>query len=361
MIERYFNAIEPLISGLIVAGLFIVGIIVARVLTGDKALRERLTTPLTLTLVYLPIAGLTVLARLYLPAAYGLISIVGLFVLSLAVVLAVAAAIFDYFIRGYRVEVPKIVRDIVVIIVYAITIIVALGQHGVNLTGIITTSAVLTAVIGFALQDLLSNLISGLAIQLEQPFRVGDWIQAENFEGRVREVNWRTTKMETRDADIVIVPNNVITRATLVNRSEPSGIHRCTLSIGLRYEEPPNKVKQVLLAAIGDVDGVLKEPAPRVQLKKYDDFSINYMLLFHIDGYEHRERLEDRVHTLVWYRLARAGMSVPFPIRDINVRQVSEKEAAERREAERGRILRALNEVSFLEPLTNEERAHLAS
>ncbi len=84
-----------------------------------------------------------------------------------------------------------------------------LSHHGVNLSGIIATSAVPTTVIGFSLQDTLGNVIGGVSLQAERSIAVGDWVRIGDIEGRVRETRWRQTSIESRDWDTVVIPNGI--------------------------------------------------------------------------------------------------------------------------------------------------------
>jgi CRP-like cAMP-binding protein len=246
------------------------------------------------------------------------------------------------------------------LVLYIVLIVIIIGQHGVDVTSIITTSAVLTAVIGFALQDLLSNIISGLAIEIERPFKVGDYVKFNDQEGRVMEINWRSTKVLTLHHDIVIIPNNVATKSPIINFSAPTNIHRRNLKIGLRYEAAPNRVRESLLQAVRGVEGVLTDPHPYVQLAEYADFSINYTVYYFISDMPNREKIKNRVMTRIWYQLRRDGLSIPFPIRDINMRQITDddEEKENRRRIEENVAL--LRNVPFLDPLSAEELDTLA-
>lgn len=351
----------PLLPGIIVAAIFIVGIIVLRIRYRGDALVDRLKRPGVIFYVYVMLVALTVLAKLYWLPGYRFVYLLSLFVLALAVLLAVSVAFFDMFMGRVReIAVPAILRDVVMLVTYIVVIVIIIGQHGVDVTSIVTTSAVLTAVIGFALQDLLSNIISGLAIEIERPFKVGDYVKFNDQEGRVLEINWRSTKVFTLHHDIVIIPNSVATKSAIINFTAPTRIHRRKVKIGLRYEAAPNRARASLLKAVRSVEGVLADPHPYVQLVEYADFSINYVVYFFIKDMPERERIADRVMTRIWYQLRRDGLSVPFPIQDINMRQVTaedDEKEGHRRLAENVSLLR---KVPFLEPLSDEELTILA-
>lgn len=359
--EQLEAAVGPLLPGIIVAAIFIVGIIILRIRYRGDALVDHLKRPGVIFYVYVMLVALTVLAKLYWPPGYRFAYLLSLFVLVLAVLLAVSVAFFDMFMgRVRQIAVPAILRDVMMLVIYIVVIIIIIGQNGVDITSIVTTSAVLTAVIGFALQDLLSNIISGLAIEIERPFKVGDFVKFNDQEGRVLEINWRSTKVFTLHHDIVIIPNSVATKSAIINFTAPTRMHRRNVKIGLRYEAAPNRVRESLLKAVRGVEGVLTDPHPYVQLVAYADFSINYVVYFFISDMPQREQIQNRVMTRIWYQLRRDGLSIPFPIRDINMRQVTaedDEKESNRRLAEK---IELLQKVPFFEPLSDKERSTLA-
>jgi len=361
IVQQLKTAIGPLLPGLVLAALVLLSLVALRFALRKAGGAEKLKLPSALLGIYLFTSALVVLASLYWDQVSGTLHLLSLFVLGLAVILALAFLVFDYIFGHLRgVYSPKIIKDFLVIVVYVVTIFVLLGRHGVDLTSILTTSAVLTAIIGFALQDLLSNIISGLALQIERPFNIGDWVKFGDQEGQILEANWRSTKIETLHSDIVVVPNNIITKSALINMSVPTPVHRRKLTIGLRYEAAPNRVKASILAAVRGVPGVLEEPAPFVLLRSYDDFSISYRLHFFVDHLRAKERIEDRVYTRLWYQLKRDGLSIPFPIRDVNLREVKPEQEQAARERQLARVRDALAEVGFFSALNKDELRRLA-
>jgi small-conductance mechanosensitive channel/CRP-like cAMP-binding protein len=360
--DKIEHAVDPILPGLVVAAIFIVLILGLRIFYRQRSVTDRLKGPINFFYAYVVVFAFAVLAKVYWRPFYRALYLLSLFILALAVILALSVAVFDFFLGRYRkVHVPAIFKDIIIIVVYVMVVIILIGQAGVNVTSIITTSAVLTAVIGFALQDLLSNIISGLAIQMERPFRVGHWVQFNEQVGKVLEINWRSTKIETLHRDIVIIPNNLVTKTAVINFSIPNRVHRRKLVLGMRYEAPPNRVRSSILKALEGVEGVLERPAPFISVKSYDDFSIGYKIFFFIDDFQNKERIESQVHTRLWYQLKRDGLSIPFPIQDINVRTVSADLEEQERKKQQRKVLVALGGVPFLEPLSEKELETLAA
>lgn len=211
--------------------------------------------------------------------------------------------------------------------------------------------------VGFALQDLLSSLMSGLALQVEQPFRIGDWVRFGEQRGRVLEMNWRATKLLTFHHDIIVIPNNLVTREPLINVSSPSPKHRRRIDVGLRYGYPPNQVKESILRAIAGVEDVAPEPAPYVLAREFGDSAIVYRAHCFTTNFAQQEFLEDQVRSRIWYPLRRDGMSVPFPIREVQLKHV---DAEAERSEQHAQTVALLEAVPFLIPLTADERDRLA-
>jgi small-conductance mechanosensitive channel/CRP-like cAMP-binding protein len=362
LLEQLEQVIEPLLPGLVLGGLLILLLVGFRLILRRESIVDKLKLPSTLLTLYFVTLGLVVAASLYWKRVWVALHVISLLVLALAIVLALSFGVFDFFLMRYRkFHVPKIIRDLLVIVVYVIVAMWVLSSIGrVKLTGLLTGSAIVTAIIGFALQDLLSNIISGLALQMERPFKAGDWVMFGEQEGEILELNWRSTKIKTLHSDLVVVPNNVITKSSVINMSVPTPVHRRKLTIGLRYEAPPNRAKASIMRAVRGVDGVLTHPEPFVLVRSYDDFAITYRVHFFVNRLPQKERIEDRVLTRLWYQLKRDGLSIPFPIRDINVREIKAADEARAHELELDQIVASLRKVQFLEPLEEAELRKLA-
>ena len=195
-------------------------------------------------------------------------------------------------------DMPKLFRDLVR------TVLIAMG-----------IAIVLSA--GFALQDTLGNLFSGVALLFERPFDIGDWLEVDGQIGKVIEVNWRSVHIMTRNLEQLIVPNSSLAQSKIRNYNRPSPRHREGVAIGFSYNDAPNKVKRVMREAALDTAGVLSQPAPIVQTISYDDSSIGYRVYLFLDDYSKVPTIRDEFTTRIWYAARRNGLSIPFPIRDV--------------------------------------------
>jgi small-conductance mechanosensitive channel len=197
------------------------------------------------------------------------------------------------------------------------------------LTGLIATSGVLAIVLGLALQSTLSDVFSGLALNIELPFRAGDWITvAGEPEGRVIEINWRATRIQCRSGDIMIIPNSVITKACVTNHYPPSRGHISKIRLELDDKINPKTVIQTLeAAAIASVRNSADTP-PKAVVRRYGDDGIIYELYFTIEDFALAQLVESDVLQSVWLFLDRAGIHGPAPRHEITLLTPLPNEAA---------------------------------
>jgi small-conductance mechanosensitive channel len=288
----------------------------------------------------------------------------GVLLLGLSLGRSAFLLLVDYLLGRRRVyPLPRIIRDIVQGLVYAGVLLVTLRAAGVEPGSLLATSALLTAVIGLSLQETLGNMFAGLSIQMERPFEVGDWIRFDADEanvGRVVEINWRATKVETLDLVEVVVPNGTLAKAPIRNYSKPSAASRRTVVVRAPYDAPPGKVRDLVLAAIADVPGVLRIPPPSVVTQGFMDSGIEYGVRFFIDRFHDRESIASQVRERIWYALSRAGIPIPLNIRTVYLHEAAAvaRQDVEARAERRERILRC---VDFIAALPSDAIALLVS
>jgi small-conductance mechanosensitive channel len=172
---------------------------------------------------------------------------------------------------------PKIFQDVVQGALFALVGLLTLRQAGFEPGQLLTTSALLTAVVGLALQDTLGNLFSGLALQVGRPFEVGDWIDIDTESarsGRVQEIGWRATKLLTRDETEIVVPNGVLAKATIRNYTRPSTLERRHVHFAASYQVQPGRVREVVELAARGVPAVCTLPVPEVVVEGFGDSAV---------------------------------------------------------------------------------------
>ena len=232
---------------------------------------------------------------------------------------AANAAVFAAADRGTaRSRVPKLFLDLIR------AFLVLLGAAGIasvvwgaDLGGLLAALGVGSIVIGLALQDTLGNLMSGIAILFERPFTVGGWLRVGDGgpEGKVLEMNWRSVRLQTRDGDLLVVPNLSLAGETLRSFDKPRRLHMERLDLGFSYSDSPGDVKAAMLRVAAAVPEVLDDPPATCFTLGFGDSSVNYELRVWLSGYERVPVVRDALMTGVWYEARRAGLTIPFPIR----------------------------------------------
>jgi CRP-like cAMP-binding protein len=208
------------------------------------------------------------------------------------------------------------------------------------------------------LQDTLGGIASGFTLLADQPFQPGDWIRAEDVEGRVVDTNWRSTRIQTRNGDLVIVPNGKLAGATITNYDEPARLHRIVVPVQVAYVNSPTDAKEMLIAAARSTPGVLAEPAPNAVVVQIDDPLMGYEVHLWVDDYSIVPRVRSDFGSLVWYHSHRHGVPLPSPAQDLYLWDGERNAASGRRD--RASILSGLRRSPLLDQLDDDELDQLA-
>ncbi len=245
-----------------------------------------------------------------------------LFLAFIVVLRLLGLFLFDYYLPGVRgLRLPPFLGRVALAGAYVLTglLIMPLVYPGLNLTPIVATSAVTSLVLGLALQPILGNFFAGLVISLERPFRINDWIRFREIEGRVVDITWRTTHLRTRENDNLVIPNGLIAAHEILNLYYPHPLHMLRILVGAHYRHPPYRVEKALLDAAARAPGVLESPTSNVFLKSFDDSAITYELRAWIEDIAQLPRIDSDVKRAIWEEFRRADLTIPFPIRTLEV------------------------------------------
>lgn len=297
-------------------------------------------------------------------STFSKIALAATIMLSSNILLRILNLLFwDYLLKKQvDVHIPRLIIDIINFILLAIVAVAILnGVFGVRLTGFLVTSTVLSAVIGLSLQDILGNLFAGLALQMERPFKLGEWVSMEDEEGVVVQMNWRTLTVRTRSGDHVTIPNATISKNIVTNYSRPDRNHMCRINVGMAYGHQPGMVKKVITSTLEKMDGILETPPPNVFLEEFDEYTVNYDVRFWISEYHRKPDIENAVRTRIWYILRRRGLTIPFPVRDVTVREVSAEQEGIIRGTIKQEVISGLRNVELFRPLSFDQIEELAS
>ena len=344
-----------------VAGLIVILLVYWRIASRSRWIPR---VPLGWFILYLLIVLVEYFFEFYgIPEWSKKIELFGTIVLYCAIARLLFYVLVDVWIsHRRRVTVPKITRDVALAVIFAVIAIMVLHtKGGVNLASLLTTSAVLTMVIGLALQDTLGNLFSGLALQTEKLFQIGEWISFREHMGQVVGMTWKSTLIKTPEHEIIYIPNNIISKEIVKNFSRPEPHHVAYLDVSVEYGAPPNKVRSVILDTLAEHPKVLREPLPQVRLLSFDDFAIRYQVRFWNGDFENERLIKAEIMNLLWYALKRNGIEIPFPIRDVHLHHLDVIEAKKSREQAQIEIKKALKKIPILELLSEADIGLLSS
>lgn len=275
------------------------------------------------------------------------------------------AFVFGVVMTRSRFQISRILQDLIVGGVTVVVVVAVLSRLGVSLGGLFATSAVVTAVLGLSLQDTLGNTIGGLALQADGSVQVGDWVKVGEVSGRVAEIRWRYTAIETRNWETVLLPNSVLMKGavTVLGRrhGKPEQWRRWIwFNVDFRY--PPSDVIDAVTRALRDqhLERVAREPAPDCILMELHESYGRYAVRYWLTDLAVDDPTDSVVRTRVMFALRRAGIPLSIPAHAVFVTEESKKRKELKSLSERQRRVDALHEVELFSPLDDEELDRLA-
>lgn len=204
-------------------------------------------------------------------------------------------------------------------------LIVVVQATGIDLSALTILAGALGVGIGFGLQNVTNNFISGIIILFERPIKVGDRIELpelDNLAGDVVNISARSTTIITNDNIAILVPNSKFVSDTVINWSYNDANVRFNIPVGVSYKEDPEVVKQILLGVALNHPGVHKNPAPEVIFEEYGDSSINFLLRVYTDAYIRKPKiLKSELYFEIFKKFREKGIEIPFPQRDVHIKQ----------------------------------------
>jgi len=286
---------------------------------------------------------------------------------AFAIVTIGMTAVFRAILPRIGVVLPRILIDLVTAFAVVVSFIVIGRRAGFSVTGLITTSAVLTAVIGFSLQDTLGNVMGGLSVQLDKSIAVGDWISLGPGQpaGRVVEIRWRYTAIETRSWDTVIVPNGSLVKSQVTIVGRRMGAPRLTrrqVDFFVDFRTPPTEVIGAVERALraDPVPRMAREPAPLALFIGVRDSYAHYCVRYWLEDLAADDPTDSAVRIRVWFALRRADIPLSIPASSIFLTQETPERAERKAEDEHARRQAALASVDLFRALPEATRRDLA-
>jgi potassium efflux system protein len=218
--------------------------------------------------------------------------------------------------HGVQFAVAKIVRYAVL----AVGFIGAFNAMGFRLDALLAASAVVAVGIGFGLQNIAQNFISGLILLFEQPVRHGDFVRVGGTLGTVEDIGLRATHIITRDEVTIIVPNSALITAEVVNHSRPTTSLRIRVPVGVAYGTDPELVKRVLLEIARKSDALQDTPKPEVRLEDFGDSSLIFALFAWIPHARDDLRVSSALRFAIEKAFRENAIQIPFPQREVTLK-----------------------------------------
>ena len=204
--------------------------------------------------------------------------------------------------------------------VLAVGTMVAFDSMGIRLDALIATSAVVAVGIGFGLQNIAQNFISGLILLVEQPVRKGDFVRVGDALGVVDDIGLRATRIITRDAVAIIVPNSGLVTEKVINHSRPTSNLRVRVPVGVAYGTDTSRVRDILLAVTAATPGTLASPPPEVRFEAFGASSLDFALLLWIADPRTDLKVASDLRFAIDAAFRAAAIEMPFPQTDVHVR-----------------------------------------
>jgi small-conductance mechanosensitive channel len=199
-------------------------------------------------------------------------------------------------------------------------LVTAIAIIGVNLANLAIIAGALSLGIGFGLQSIVNNFVSGLILLFERPIKVGDWIVVTSGEGIVKRISVRSTEIETFDRSSIIVPNSELISSSVTNWTHKDKFSRIIVPVGVSYDEDPEEIVTILQEVMNANNRVVRYPEPLVYFKGFGDSSLDFEMRVFIRDPADRIPTQNELRIAAFSALKKAGAEIPFPQRDLHVK-----------------------------------------
>ncbi len=214
------------------------------------------------------------------------------------------------------------------LLLVGVLVILPVMAPGFNINTLVVVLGALSFGVGFGLRNVADNFFSGLILLIERPIKVTDRVEIGGVFGTVVDIRARSTTVRTNDNIDIIVPNSEFISSQVTNLSHNDKRVRFKIPVGVHYESDVDLVQQALLEAAEECPDVLKDPAPSVRLIGFGDSSVDFELRVWSDSLYHRPKLLfSNVNFLIWRKFKKHGIQIPYPQRDIYVKEMPDSKA----------------------------------
>jgi small-conductance mechanosensitive channel len=281
-------------------------------------------------------------------------------VLAIAILRALADVIFGTIFRrrkGY--EAPTLIRNIFSIVAYILSFVIIFKSFypNVGLGALFTTSAVLGAIIGLALQDTLGNFFAGISLHADKPFQVGDVLTVGQRTGVVESISWRAVKIRTFSNHIVLASHTSVSKEA-IEVCPRDNLNARIVFFNTLYTDSPAKTIHIVREAVREADNVSPKITPVVRIRNLGESGVEYEVKYWLIDYAKYNDTDALVRQRIWYAFRRARLNFAFPTRTLHVERKSKIDAAQ---TDGSGFIERLSAVDIFAPLSLEEMAQLAA
>ena len=289
----------------------------------------------------------------------------GVLVLGLAGIRLGGITLFRVLLPLARLQPPRMVEDLATFAGYVVWAMVRLSHAGLDLGSIVTTSAVITAIVAFSLQETLGNIFGGATLQLENSIHVGDWVKVGDVVGRVVDIRWRSTAVETRNWETVVIPNSALMkeRFTILGRRIGAPLQwRRWIRFNVNFHVPPGRVIQAAEEALrrSPIAGVAATPPPNCVLMDLAGSTMQYAARYWLTDLAADDPTDSAVRERLFAAFRRAGFEFAFDEQIVHLVESGEAEAERQRRRNLEQRTRVLRRIELFASLSEEERAAIA-
>lgn len=212
------------------------------------------------------------------------------------------------------------IKTVVGYVGIAIAVLIGVSAAGIDLSSLALVAGGLSLGVGFGLQNVVSNFVSGLILLVERPFKSGDWIVAGNVSGTVKKISVRATEIETFQRQSVILPNSELINSAVGNWTHKNRLGRVDIPVGVSYDADPREVHRVLTEIAEAHPTILKNPAPMAVFTGFGDSSLDFELRFFLADVMSQLDIQNDIRFAIYERFKEEGIEIPFPQRDLHIR-----------------------------------------
>ena len=346
----------------------VAGIVIGSLLTWWRFPASRGTVRNTLLLMLISFVALMLLRAFETPQptealklSHGALTLViGAMIIRLA-----GLVLFQVILATLHVHPPSILEEILVVIAWFAWVMLQASAAGASFGEVLTTSAIATAVLAFALQDTLGNVLGGLALQWDHSLQIGDWIRVDDVEGKIVDIKWRAVSLETRNWETVVIPNSIMMRNQFLVLGERQGEARRWrrwVWFCVDYSTPPDKVIAWVedTIRIAEIPCVEDSPAPSCVFMEMDGSVGRYALRYWLSDFALDDPTDSLVRQHIYAALNRHAVRIAMPKQHLYLTDKDDSYAERKQSEELDRRRRALGEIDLFAQLETDKLEQLA-